>query len=312
MTPLVASPPGCRGCRVWHQRHASDTRLPCTPEPGPVKLLCALIQTAAEQCRPSRRGHLEVYSTSPDLMNLDRMVAVAVMGVYVVAVVAFLPPAKFAHMLGGGALYFAAVAALAHALGNRTTVAFSILLVSFVGAAVLLVPNFPAMGGQHIVGVPIGFLGSQAGALLWISLRWKAESKPKQRTSLIEALLAGMFGAVAVSVIASIPIGIGLLSGEAEMRGVLWVYPAYMGGALAAAFLYWILQGIAHRPVGRYFIGALGGFCVYAAMGPVVSIAEEEPLDLHEMAMIGIVAGCLVGPPVAMSWSDDLRSRVGF
>ena len=89
---------------------------------------------------------------------------------------------------------------------------------------------------------------------------------------------------------------------------MLWVYPAYFGGALAAASIYWLLQGIAHRPVGRYLIGAAGGFFVYAAMGPVIAVVEDDPIDIAEMAMIGLVAGCLVGPPVAMSWSEQLST----
>jgi hypothetical protein len=111
-------------------------------------------------------------------------------------------------------------------------------------------------------------------------------------------------GAGVLSAIAAIPLGIGLLAGGFAW-GMLGVLPAYFGGAFAAALIYWALQGIAHRPVGRYFLGALGGFCLYAAMGPVVSAMEEEPLDVREIVMIGIVAGCLVGPPVAMSWNSD-------
>jgi hypothetical protein len=237
-------------------------------------------------------------------MNLDRAVAAAMAGVYVVAVVTFLPASTHVHMLAGGALYFVAVAALARVLGRLDTPAISIMLVSFAGIAVLLMPNFPAMGGRHVGGVPIGFLGSQAGALIWISMRWKADPGLKERVSLVEALLGGVFGALALSVVASIPIVLALLSGGASARSVLWVYPAYFAGTLAAALLYWILQGIAHRPVGRYLIGALGGFCLYAAMGPVVSVIEEDPLDLQEMAMIGIALGCLVGPAVVMSWND--------
>ena len=237
--------------------------------------------------------------------NLDRGVAAGAIGIYTLAVVALLPTTTFAHMLGGAFIYFGAIATVACLLGPRSTHAFSIYAVSVAGMAVLLMPNFPAMGGEHPIGVPLGFLASQAGALLWVSLRWDPDPRPKPPTCLLEALLAGIFGAVGLSLIASIPIGIGLLAGAADMKRMLWVYPAYFAGALSAAFLYWLLQRIAHRPVGRYVIGALGGFCLYGAVGPVVAVFEGEPLDLREIAMIGTVAGMLVGPPVAMSLNEE-------
>ena len=241
-------------------------------------------------------------------MNLDRAVAVTATAIYAVAVVALLPSERFVHMLGGGALFFGSVAALAYRLRTRTPAGFSILLVSFAGAAILLVPNFPAMGGQHPGGISVGFLGSQAGALLWISQRWEAEPNARQRASLAASLLVAVLSAIGISLVASVPIGLGVLSGREGSLTMLWVYPAYFVGALASGMLYWLLQGIAHRPVGRYLIGALAGFCVYAAIGPVVSIVQEQPLTLREIATMGVVAGCLVGPPVAMAWSDNLSA----
>jgi len=230
------------------------------------------------------------------------------MAAYALFILVLLPATMFAHMLGGGLVYFAGTAAAAFVLGRYRTAPISILLVSFIGAAILVMPNFPAMGGKSVVAVPIGFLGSQAGALLWVSLRWRPDRTAKTRSTLAQSWMVGLFGVGALCIIATLPIGFALLSGKPDAVRMLWVYPAYVAGGLSAASFYWLLQGIAQRPVGRYLIGVLGGFCMYAAMGPVVALARGEPISTGEIAMIGLVAGCLVGPPVAMSWNDTFSA----
>jgi hypothetical protein len=167
-----------------------------------------------------------------------------------------------------------------------------------------MVPTFPAMGGTHPIAVPIGFLGAHAAAILWAALRWR----PRPRGALLtlrEASIFGVGGAALLSAVAAIPIVFGLLTGAPEARPLLWVFPAYLGGFLAAATVFWALQRIAHLATGRYLLSALAAACVYAALGPVVALLRGEPFDLWETLLVGLIAGGLVGPAVAFRWAED-------
>lgn len=239
-------------------------------------------------------------------MDLDRTVAAATILAYVSAVVLALPASEYPRMLGGAVALLAALFAIARVLGDRATPGMSAMFVSIAAAAVLVVPGFPAMGGRHRAAVPVGFLGSQAAALFWIALRWRAGAQAHARTPLVGALGWGVSGALALSAVATIPIGIALLADRTKAAELLLVYPAYFAGALSAAALYWLLQGAAHRPVGRYLIGVLGGFCMYAAAAPVVYLIDGDPIDLRRLGAVAAVCGFLVGPPVALSFAEDV------
>lgn len=264
---------------------------------------------AGRKRRKGRRGASQVASPSTPVgtvrIDTDRAVAAAAIAGYAAAVVLLMPASAFAHMLGGGLLFFLAIGGVSRLLGGRRTPPFSIFLVSVVGIAVLLMPNFAAMGGEHFVGVPVGFAGSQAGALLWTTLRWRADPEPKLPVPLRVALLAGAGFAAALGAIAAIPIVLILLDGEPGASAILWVYPAYLAGGLGIGTVYWMLQGLAHRPVGRFLAGGLGGFCLYAAMGPVIAVVDGDPMDLGMIVAVGLVGGFLVGPTVAMTWNEQ-------
>lgn len=233
---------------------------------------------------------------SPDL----RIVA-AVIAAYAVASVILPRPGMAVYLLVAGLLFFAAVAAVATRARGGGAAVLSMLMVSYAGLALLAAP---ALVGTDLPGVFIGCLGSQAGALLWMTLRSRPEPTPKPRSSFRKVAQFAVGCAALVGVLATIPISIMLLSGEPGARMMLWVYPAYLVGALAAAAVYWLLQGMAHRPAGRYLIGALGGFCVYGACAPLVAAVDPEATGGVLLA-IGIVCGVLVGPPVAMNWNEQ-------
>lgn len=237
-------------------------------------------------------------------VNGDRGIALALTVVYAAVVVGFLPPELYLRMLVGAWLLFAAVVVLARQVGNRSTPAMTILLVQLAAAALLVMPSFPAMGGRHPAAVVIGFLGTQVAGLLWVTHRWAPGARTPNR-SLASVVGFALLVFLGISVIASIPIGLILLLDAREWLPVLLVYPAYLAGALGAGAIYWVLQGIGHRPSGRYLLGVLGGFCVYFAVGPVVAILDGEPMDPVPLVVIGVVAGCLVGPAVAFGWYDD-------
>jgi hypothetical protein len=233
-------------------------------------------------------------------MTSDRPIAYAVLAAYVALVVWLVPPDGQPLMLIGVSVLTAGVVIADRLWGLRATNSLTILVVSFIGVAVLVFPNFPAMGGTSPAAVSLGFLGSQGLALLWLALRWTPSPPRRTRGSLPESLTFGVLAALVLSALATLPIVIATFAEPSEVVGILWVYPAYFAGATAASLLYWLLQGALHRPVGRYLIGALAGMCLYGAVAPVVSMVEGEPLVITEMIAIATVAGVLVGPPVAM------------
>ena len=241
-------------------------------------------------------------------MNFDRIVAAASIAVYVASVLALLPPSGYLRMLGGGAVVFAAVMAIAHVRRNRAVSGWSVFAISIAAAAVLVVPGFPAMGGRDSPAVPVGLFGSQAAAVLWVTLRWSPEEPAKHRTSLKGALVYSVLGGMCLGLIATIPIVIAIITDRGIARSLLLVYPSYFFGTAAVAVTYWLLQTITHRPVGRYLLGVLGGFCMYASVGPVVDIVEGDPIDIRELLVSAAVCGLLVGPPVAMSLSNSSGS----
>lgn len=118
----------------------------------------------------------------------------------------------------------------------------TILLVSFVGAATLVVPNFPAMGGVHRAAVPLGFLGSQGVTLLWVTLRWDVQERRVARYSLKRSLVFGAGGGVVLCLVATIPVVLLVLADARRAVPLLWVYPAYLVGTTVAAVFFWLLQ----------------------------------------------------------------------
>lgn len=237
-------------------------------------------------------------------INPNTVAATLVGLAYAAAVVLSLPSSTFLHMLGGFAGIIALLFAVSSFLGRRPMASTSILAVVVASAFILVVPHFPAMGGTHRAAVPIGFLGSQAAALTWITLRWRSTTPSGGRVDLRSAVTYGVYGALFLSAIATIPIVIGLITGETGWSSLLLVYPAYFVGLIGAAFVYWALQSMAHHPAGQYLIGALCGLCLYAAIGPVVLLFRNEPIVLQEILIGGAVCGFLVGPPVAMAIAD--------
>jgi hypothetical protein len=219
---------------------------------------------------------------------------------YLLLAMALLPPTAAVS----GLVVFGVVAAVARAMRPGTLPGFSLMVVEFAAAVVLMLPTLAARGGTHPAAAPIGFLGAHAATMLWAALRWR----PRPRGAMLtfrEAWVFGLGGAALLSVFVAIPIVIGLLIGHPEARPLLWVFPAYLAGFLAAATVFWVLQRIAHLATGRYLLSALAGACVYAAMGPVVTMMRGDPFDAWETLIIGLVLGGFVGPAVAFRWAQD-------
>ena len=237
----------------------------------------------------------------PSMVRTDTRVAVAVVGFYFILAAALLPRSEYARALGLSAVTFAAVALVADRLGRGPIPGLSLMAVAFAAAAVLWVPTFPAMGGTSRQAVPVGFLGMQAAAILYAALRWQAPAQAPSKTSLRSAWTFGIIAATGISVVATIPIVLGVLSpGPFDLR-FLWVYAGYYAGLLAAATCYWLLQRIAHLATGRYLIGVLGGTSLYLAVSPVFAMSNGEPLLSAKTLIVAAIAGGLVGPAVALS-----------
>lgn len=238
-------------------------------------------------------------------MKTDLRVAGAGIVAYFALTLLLLPASEYLRAVGGAALVFGIIAVVARVLGRGPVPALSVFGVACAAGVVLVMPTFPALGGTVMCAVPLGFFGTQLAALLWAVLRWRPRRPAKQRVPLLLALAGGLGAAVALSLLATVVIGIGLLRGLTLEPAIGLVYIGYFVGLLGAATVYWLLQGVAHLATGRYLIGALGGICLYGAVAPVVSIVDEKPMGPWMMLIVAAIAGGLAGPAVALGWDDD-------
>ena len=227
---------------------------------------------------------------------LDTRIACVAIAAYFAAAAVLLPLEEHLRAIVGGVLVYGSIAAAGAWLGRGPIPGATVIIVAFASAVVLAFPTFPAMGGQHRIAVPVGFLGVQVATFLWLALRWDAPATRRRRHSFREVLSFAFFGAVGISVLATIPIVLAVVAGGSDGLPILWTYFGYFAGFLAAGVVYWALQRIAHLAAGRYLIGVLGGICVYGAVAPVVAVLEEDPMSFGMMVAI---AGGLVGPAVA-------------
>lgn len=241
-------------------------------------------------------------------MKPDSSIAAAVVALYFVLAAVLLPPAEYPRALGGEILLFGGITAAGRWLGRGRLSWFGVFAVELLAGGVLLVPALPAMGGSSPAALAVGFLGMQAAVLWWATLRWDPPPAAAMRTSLAAAWRHGLLAAALLSAFASVPILLAWRSGDAP-AGMLWVYPAYFAGTVAAATCYWLLQRIAHLATGRYLIGVLGGVCVYGAFAPLVAVIDpgREPLSPGLVLGAALACGVFVGPAVALG----LRGREG-
>jgi len=242
--------------------------------------------------------------TSEIVVTRDTHV-IAVVGVlYIALILGAVPAEEHLRLISSTAVLVALAWIAARAWRTQYTPPSSILVVSFIAAGVLVMPGFGAMGGNNGPALPVGFVGTLLVAMWWVTLRWVAT--PKQpRQPLRQPIMFALLGALCLSLIASVPILIMLVADPSRGERLLLVYPAYFGGAILAAVTYWLLQAIAHRPIGKYLIAGAAGTCLYAAVGPVVFLIDGEPIIVSELLGMGAVCGFLVGPPVAFSWSAN-------
>jgi hypothetical protein len=229
--------------------------------------------------------------------RMDGAIAVGVIAAYLVLSLVLLPRGEYPRAIGTALLIFALIAGAARLLGRGAVPGFSVIAVAAAAAWVLAVPTFPAMGGTVPAAVPLGFMGSQAAALLWVALRWEPRA-PARRIRLLDAWAFGAAASLILCAIATIPLVL-VARSEGLSSPVLLVYVAYVAGFMAAATLFWMLQRAATLATGLYLIGVLGGACVYGAMAPIMSLVEREPIHPGEMLLIALLIGAFVGPAVA-------------
>jgi hypothetical protein len=239
----------------------------------------------------------------------DQIAAGSAVILYFVAALYFLPGSEYLHALGGGALTFGAVV-LASAVFKRGWLpGLSVLAVGFISFAILVMPTLPAMGGTVMTAIPIGFIGVQAAILLWAVLQWPYTLPTRSHLSFVSALQYGLVAAAIVSAVATIPIVLMFLSAGPAPKAILLVYPAYFAGFLSGAIIYWSLQRFTYLAVGRYLIGFLAGACVYGAVGPVVSLFRNEPIEAPLLISMAAICGGFVGPALMLN-SKEPRSVV--
>lgn len=234
--------------------------------------------------------------------DVDSRVAISVAALYLVLSAVLLPLRAYPHALGVGTAVFAVVVVIARTVGRGKIHGMSVFAVAVGSAVVLVVPAFSA---RRAAAVPLAVLGVQAAVLLWAAGRWNPRPPADERTPLREAWVTGALAGTGLSAIATIPIAIGFLTDGLSAAPMLLVYPGYFAGTLSAATVYWLLQRVTHLAVGRYLIGVLAGFCVYAAMAPIVLLLKEEPIDIWLMVLLASIPGSIVGPALALEFADD-------
>lgn len=238
-------------------------------------------------------------------MTTDTRAAIGAVALYILLVLFLLPVAEYGRALGGAALVFGGVTAIAVHFGRGPLPGMSVFAVAVVATAVLAMPTFPAMGGTVPAAVPLGFLGVQAAVLLWAALRWTPRQPSANPTRLRNAWGVGAVIAAGLSAIATIPVLLSLEDGGRAALPLLFVYPAYFGGMLGAATVFWALQRVSHLAVGRYVIGVLGGCLVYGAVAPIVALMQGESMELNTMAMVTLLCASYVGPAVTLDTTHD-------
>lgn len=231
-------------------------------------------------------------------VRTDKPVVAAILVLYTALAVIAVPPQDYLRILLSVGVLMSLVAVVDRAWRADETPPITVLLVSFIAASVLVMAAFGAMGGENGPALPIGFAGAQVVTMWWVAMRWSVTHK-QQRTPLRESFKVAIIAAVLLSIIASVGVVIAVAADRHHGVRLMLVYPAYFIGAALAAVVYWALQGTAHRPLGKYLIGALAGTCLYIAVGPVVIIMKQEPFVVAELLGLGAVCGFLVGPPVA-------------
>ncbi|HEX2078091.1 MAG TPA: hypothetical protein VHG08_10285 [Longimicrobium sp.] len=241
--------------------------------------------------------------------KIDVAIAAGVVLLYLLLSLALLPASEYPRALGYASLIFAAVAAAAWAIGPGTP-GLGVMAVAFAAFWVLGMPTLPAMGGRYPVAMPLAFLGTHAAALLWAVLRWRARP-PGTMIGLKEAWSVSLRWIARKAAPAALLVLIGLVASLREVVVFLWMIPAYIAGFGAAATAYWALQRIAHLATARYLMGFLAATCVYGAVGPVVFLMRDEPMDIGLMVLLGVVAGGFVGPPVAFVRAPELPEAPG-
>ncbi|HET7584739.1 MAG TPA: hypothetical protein VFK13_07525 [Gemmatimonadaceae bacterium] len=245
-------------------------------------------------------------------MSTDVRIASALVALYFVATFTLLPYHESLRALAGGAIVFGGVLAIARTVKRGPVTWMDIFAVAVIAGAVLWVPTFPAMGGRVKAAIPLGFFGMHAAALLWAALRWTEPQRRPDRVSLVQAWRYALLSALVLSAVATIGVTMALHADVHRGIVVLWVYPAYFVGLLAAATCFWALQRFRHLAVGLYVIGVLAGICLYGAVAPLLPLLDGEPMHLSEMLMVTVIAGSIVGPPVALGLEqqhDDRANR---
>lgn len=237
--------------------------------------------------------------------RFDKMVAWGAVGVYFAGAILLLSPYQYLRAILAMALLFGTLVVIARILEEDPMTGMGVLVVAIISGAILLVPEFPAMGGHSRNGLITGAFGPEAAVLLWAAYRWNGDQATRgDPTPLGTCLLWGAGMAVFLSLVASIPIGLAVLGKVEGWKAMLMVYPGYFLGFMAAALVYWSLQSISHHSTGRYLIGVLCGICIYGAVGPIVELFDREAITAGESVVAAVVCGFLVGPAVALGWDN--------
>jgi hypothetical protein len=217
---------------------------------------------------------------------------------------AALSPRHSMTLFASGFVAFALTFGLARRLGQTSRAGLEMLPVVLSSFLIFCMPPSlsPPLRGTTMPAMLVGVVAAQA---LWAIHRYPplpaGPSAGFWRNTLVGAGV-GLLGGVGLIGLAAAILayqktrnGMALPSEAWNLLKLGYVLGGTVGGAMAGA-----LRPLWRWPLGTMFAGSVGGFALYAAVGPAASYPEITPLSEH----LGIAAACglLVGPGVAISW----------
>jgi hypothetical protein len=291
---------------------SSVTYVPGLYSPLLLRIEASTAETHVRLTRP-RLDHTQ-RSPTPALAA-DAPYVWALACLYLLLCAALLPREDLLRAVGSAVLVFGALHVEGSLRRGRRMLHIASLALTFALIVVLVAPTIPSLGGRGGgVSTVLGFVGVQIALLVRGVARWSAPVQDRAslpaRRAFPKIVGKALLVALGVSAIATVPIGLGLVSGSMQFAQVRWIYAAYVVAALGIAVTVWGLQSLLSLATGRYLIGVLSASIAYGAVGLAVEALSNDRGGFAFLPMHAIVLGGIVGPAIAFDRDAFARYRL--